>query len=101
MQKNRFTRSTSAQLTKKINLASATYIAQSTADRISTIDTPNANTFLDSMKLDQFGNLSVDETVQCQNFTWHLSNTHRPHRNEANQEKPEQLKTKFCEIRLM
>ena len=53
------------------------------------------------MKLDQFGNLRVDETVQCQNFTWHLSNTHRPHRNETNQEKPEQLKTKFCEIRLM
>ena len=84
----------------KENHLASTHIAQSAADRISTIDIPNANTFIDSMKLDQFGNLSVDETVQGQNFTLHLSNSNQLYRNQANQEKLEQLKIKLCEIRL-
>lgn len=55
------------QVDKENHLANTTYYqAQSTADRILTIDTLNANTFNDSMKLDQIGDVSVDETVQGQ-----------------------------------
>ena len=52
------------------------------------------------MKLNHFGSLSVDETLQGQNFTLGLWNTHKPNRNQANQEQLEQLKTKLCEIRV-
>ena len=52
------------------------------------------------MKSDQFVNLSLDETVQGQNFTLRLSNRHKPNRNQTNQEKLEQLKTKLCEIKV-
>ena len=73
---------------KENHLASITYyITQSTADRISTIDTPNTNK-------------TVDETVQGQNFILCLSNTHKPNKNHTNQEKLEHLKTKLGEIKV-
>ena len=46
------------QVDKENHLANTTYYkAQSTADKILTIDTLNANTFNDSMKLDRIGML--------------------------------------------
>ena len=57
MLKNSFTQSIFTQLTK-----TSSFIAQSNADRISATDTLNANTFLDSVNLEIFKNISLDET---------------------------------------
>ena len=64
-------------------LVSSVYgIADTKANEVSTLKTPEANAFLNSLKLDNNGNLLSDVTINGKKYNLLLSKHHKPTREK-------------------
>ena len=73
--------------------------ARSFVDRVNELQTPNANEFKDSLRIDQNGNVLVDTKVMGNNHTMMLNHPHKPSRHTTEAERLQKIKDSMVNLK--